>query len=126
VVQDDAVVVVDDLGLAAELDGLAEAALRDGTGVGIMQRHEAGGAIGGGAGDAELGLRRDAFDPGGCGLECINRRTGPAGGCGARSGEAASSVADHRPGLGRGPFGDADHVGVDGPHLVFGHVGASS
>ena len=50
VVEDDAVVVVADLGFGAELDRLAEPALRDRSCVWVVQADPAGRAIGGGAG----------------------------------------------------------------------------
>src|SRR3954453_12173640 len=59
VVEHDSVVVVDDLGLVAELDRLAEAALRDRAGVAVVQGDPAGRPLRGGAGQAPAGLRRD-------------------------------------------------------------------
>ena len=49
VIDDHAVFVVDDLGFVTELDGLAEPAFGDRPRIGVMQRHDAGRTVGGGA-----------------------------------------------------------------------------
>ena len=46
VVEHHAVLVVDDLGLVAELDGLAEPPLADRAGIGVMERHQPGRSVG--------------------------------------------------------------------------------
>ena len=60
VVEHDAVFVVDDLGLVAELDGLAEPTLADRTGVGIVERDEARRPVGDVARQTLAGLAGDA------------------------------------------------------------------
>jgi hypothetical protein len=59
VVQDDAVVVVGDLGLVPELDGLAEPALGDRPGVRVVQAHPPGGPVRHRAGQPLSRLRGD-------------------------------------------------------------------
>jgi hypothetical protein len=59
VVEHDAVVVVGDLALVAELDRLAEAALGDRPGVAVVQADPPAGAVGGDAGEPLPGLRGD-------------------------------------------------------------------
>ena len=49
VIHDDAVVVVDDLPLVAELDGFPEPAFRDRAGIAVVQTDHPGGSAGGGA-----------------------------------------------------------------------------
>ena len=58
-VADDAVFVVDDLGLVAELDRFAEASLDDGAGVALVQADEATGRVGLAAGQAGPGLSHE-------------------------------------------------------------------
>jgi len=56
---DAVVVVVDDLGLVAELDRLAEPSLGDRPGITLVQADPAGGPVRDDAGDAVSGLRGD-------------------------------------------------------------------
>ena len=59
VVEHDAVVVVDDLGLVAELDRPAEPALGDRAGIAVVQADPPGRPVRGGAGQPLAGLRGD-------------------------------------------------------------------
>jgi len=59
VVEHDAIVVVDDLGLVAELHRLAQPSLGDRPGIPLVQAHPAGGPCRGDAGDALSCLRGD-------------------------------------------------------------------
>src|SRR5260221_13659042 len=58
VVEDDPVVVVQDLRLVAELDRLAEAALRDRPRIAVVQAYPPGGSLGGGPGQPQAGPAR--------------------------------------------------------------------
>jgi hypothetical protein len=59
VVEDDAVVVVDDLGFVAELDRFAEPSLGDRAGVGVVQADSSSRPVWGGAGQPLTGLPGD-------------------------------------------------------------------
>jgi hypothetical protein len=59
VVKHDAVVVVEDLGLVAELDRPAQPALRDRAGITVVQADQPGGAVRGRAREALAGLGGD-------------------------------------------------------------------
>jgi len=59
VVQDHSIDVVDDLGLVAELDRATQPLLGDRSGVGIVQAHPPGGAVGSDPGEALPGLCGD-------------------------------------------------------------------
>jgi hypothetical protein len=66
-VKHDTVVVVDDLGLVAELDRFAEPAFGDRAGIRVVQRHDPRRARGSYPRGPLAGLRRDAFERGGDG-----------------------------------------------------------
>jgi hypothetical protein len=120
VVDHDPVLVVDDLGFVAELDRLAEAALADGTGVGVVQRHQPGRPVRGGAVDALTGLAAICST-----LDAVSSRSSAMRHELSRCG--ITELAQRAPGIGGHPAGLFDrgrcnggHLGVDGQHLVFG------
>jgi hypothetical protein len=78
VVEDDAVVVVRDLGLVAELDRLAESALADRAGVRVVQADPPGRAVGGVALNPLPGLRDDLPRRGQQFLQVVDRADEPA------------------------------------------------
>jgi hypothetical protein len=77
VVQDDAVVVVGDLGLVAELDRLAEPAFGDGAGVAVVQADPAGGPVRGGPSKPPPGLGSDEVSGYSDGWESAGCKTAP-------------------------------------------------
>jgi hypothetical protein len=80
VVQHDAVDVVEDLCLVAELDGTTETPLGDRARVGVVQRHDPGRPIGGVTGDPAAGLGGDPLDQLGGALEIGQQYQGLDGG----------------------------------------------
>jgi hypothetical protein len=96
VVQDDAVVVVDDLGFVAELGGVPEPAAADRPGVGVMQADQAGCGVGHHAGQPGPGLGdhgRGALHRGGQLADGAAQLPGtPAGALG----QGAAGVTQHR------------------------------
>lgn len=125
VVDHDAVFVVDDLGLVAELDRAAEAALHDGAGVGAPQRHHPGRALRRSSGHPSAALLGDPFGPLRQLLQPGDLDLGP----GRRSvpvAEGTAGVAGHRPGLSDSPLGDAGQFPVDPADLVQAVIGTAA
>ena len=106
VVDDDAVFVVDELRLVAELDRLAEAALDDRTGIGVVQRHHPRRTRRGLTGEALAGLGGDLAGQRGGPFQLGDRRPGPSGRLVTEGAQLAASVAHHRVGLPGDPLGD--------------------
>ena len=126
VVEHDAVFVVDDLGLVAELDGLAETALADRTSIGIVQRDEAGRPIRNLTGQALTSLAGDAGHPLGGDLEVAGNELESSWCSCAELAQLAPCIDRHLARLTNGLGGDAGHAGVDRHDLVFCLVGASA
>src|SRR6185369_6323 len=101
VVEDDAIGVVDDLRLVAELHGLAQPALADRAGVGIMQADQPGGRLGHHPGQPATGLRHHPLSALDHGVEVVDRLLQSAFTRAARAAERASGVAQYRGGLPR-------------------------
>ena len=121
VIDDHAVFVVDDLCLVTELDGLAEPAFGDRPRVGVMQRHDAGRAVGGGACEPLAALFGDLRGALGELFEPVDEPTNPTGGrLGPRRRQPASCVAHHPVGVACDPVGDASELAVD--PLDFGEL----
>lgn len=118
-VYDDAVFVVDDLGLVAELDRSTEPTLHDRTRIGIMQRHDPGGAVGCGPGETLPALLGDLACPLSELLEAVDLSTHPTRPSAARC-QLATRVADHTLGLTHGTLGDPDELAIDPAHR--GHL----
>ena len=78
VVDDDAVVVVEDLGLVAELDWPPEPTLGDRAGVAVVQADPAGGAVRSGPGQPLAGLFGDPAGGGEQPGQVIDRAAQPA------------------------------------------------
>ena len=116
-IDDDPVDGVDDLGFVAELHGTAEAAFADRAGVGFMQRHEPGRAVGLVAVDAGAGLGDDpvgALDEHG---ELVEQATHPP---------PASLVLQGFRRFGDRRLGEISQATGDHQHFGFGFVAAAS
>ena len=99
-IEDHAVFVVDDLGLVAELDGPTETAFGDRSGVGIMQRHDAGRARRRDTLDHALaGLGGDLPEPLRQGRELVDDRSLAARRPITQLADPPAGVADHRLGF---------------------------
>ena len=118
VIDDDTVLVVDDLRLAAELDRFAETALGDRPGIGIMQRHHLTRPLWGGAGQTLTGLPGDLAGRDHGGLQRVHQRTRSSRRGVAHGPQVPAGVADHGVGLTRDAPGDPDQLVVDAPDLV--------
>src|SRR5690606_13110301 len=100
VVQDDAVVVVDNLALVAELDRPVDTALGDRSGVRVVQADQAGSRLGLTAGQPETGLGHHPGGPVQDRVEFVESTAQPALDTASCARERATRVTRHRGGLG--------------------------
>lgn len=115
-IDDEPVDGVDDLGFVTELHGFAETAFADRPGVGFMQRHQPGGAVGLAAVDAGAGLGDDpvgAIDEHG---ELVEQATHPP---------PASLVVQRFRGFGHRRLSEISQATGDDEHFGFGVVAAA-
>src|SRR6266508_742153 len=122
VVEDDAVGVVHDLGLVAELDRLAETALADRPGVGVVQADQPGRTVGHLAPQSGAGLCDDPA----CALQgrvqFVQRAMQPAFRLPGGPAQRPAGVADDRVRVTHGRFGEVGQLAGDAPHGGLGLV----
>ena len=122
-VDDDAVDVVGDLCLVAELDRLAEPTLGDRTGVGVVQRHDPGRSVGDLTGETGPGLDDDLLEHADGALELGDEGAAwPE--ASHRHGEGPAGVGGHDLGVFDGGLGDGGQLAGQAEHLVFGVAAA--
>jgi hypothetical protein len=126
VVEDHAVFVVDELGLVAELDGRADRALADRSGVRVMHRHDPSRRLGKVTSESLCALFGHLHHTTSHRLQAIHGHPVLSFGSSARLAESAARVAGHGPGLMCHGPGDDHDLGVDPPDVVCLVVGAAT
>jgi hypothetical protein len=111
--------------LVPELHRLAQSALADGTGIGVVEGDQPGGAIGDLAGKSDAGLADDLVEGGDRGLELGHQRGGLARRRVAGTAKSSPGIYGHDLGVFDGGLGDRSQLAGQAEHFVFG-IAASS
>ena len=124
VVDDDAVLVVDHLGLVTELNRFTQPTLADGPGVRVVQRHQTGGPHRARCRPGVGGSGRRCGPPALRSPRGRRRRLEPGWRSPAQLAESPSGVDRHPTGLADGVGSDAGHAGIDGHDLTLCLLGS--
>jgi hypothetical protein len=124
VVEHDPVGVVDDLGLVAELDRPADAALADRPGVRVVQADQPACPVGHPTGKAGVGLVEQPTGPLGRGLQLVHDRPQPTGGLGPATGKGPAGAFNDPEGVGQLRLGQAGELPGDLEHDLLGVTSA--
>jgi hypothetical protein len=120
VVEHDPVGVVDDLGLVAELDRVADAALADRPSIRIVQADQPARPVRHPTSQPSVGLIEEPLGPLDRGLKFVHQRSEPTGGPGAATGLSPAGVGHDPAGVGELRLGQASDLPGDLEHDLLG------